>query len=406
MKKQQRSVLQALGDGVPGAMPLSGLRILDLTRLLPGAFCTQMLAEFGAEVIKIEQPQVGDYWRDETPKLGGTGARYASLNRLKKSLTLDLKSPAGRQVFLAMVEQCDVVIEGFRPGVVHRLGIDWPTLRARNSRVVMVSLSGFGQEGPLSRIAAHDLNIVGLSGALDLAGPPDGEPAVPALPLGDIGGGSLMAVIAVFAALRQRDITGEGRYVDIAMLDGLIYWLQPAYFQSLARGAPPKRGADPLLGGAAWYRPYRTSCGGAMVVGAYEPKFWTTFCTVMGVPEFIDTQFGDAATQRSMMARLEAIFISRSRAQWSEVFDEVDCCVTPVLNLLEAVDSSQMKARGMKETDGSGNSGHISNPIRIAGVSAPPSTPPPALGEHSREVLRSFGFDDRQISDLEVAGVI
>lgn len=387
-------------------LPLAGERVLDLTRLLPGAFCSQMLAELGAEVIKIEQPGIGDYWRDEEPLVGGQGARYAALNRMKKSLALDLAKPAGKEAFLRLVRQSHLVLEGFRPGVMKRLGLDWPVLRDRNPRLIMISLSSFGQEGPLSHTAAHDLNILGLSGALELSGDRDAEPAVPGLPLGDVGGGSLLAFAGALVAMRQRDSAGEGQYLDVSMLDGLAYWLAPNYLQSLGWGRNPERGVDPIIGGAAWYRAYRTACGGAMVVGAYEAKFWKTFCECMGVPELVERQYGDAETQRAMMRTLEVIFLTRTRDEWTAHFEGCDCCVTPSLGLLEAMSSPHAKARGLVVGDAGALGVHIRNPIRIGQDDAKAAARPPHLGEHTEEVLSSFGFDESEMESLRRAGVI
>ncbi len=386
--------------------PLEGVRVLDLTWLMPGGFATLMLADFGAEVIKIERPGSGDYWRDEQPQLAGVGARFAALNRNKSSLTLNLKHEKGRAILLDLVESADVLIEGFRAGVMARLGLGWHELSNRNGRLIMLSLSSFGQSGPWRDKASHDINVMGLSGALELSGGADAAPAVPCLPVGDIGAGSLMAVVAILLALRQLEMTGEGQAIDIAMLDGLGLWLAPSFFEMRASGTPPRRGRHHVLGGAAWYRAYRTRCGGSMVVGAYEQRFWSAFCNRMGVPEFINQQFADAEVQQEMMSRLESLFAARSRAEWEAVFADEDCCVTPSYDLAEAFVSPQMHARKMLATGAGGEAAHVVNPIRLAGIEPRAATPSPTLGQDSAAVLRRLGLDDEAIAGLRREGVI
>ena len=380
--------------------------MLDLTWLMPGGFATLMLADFGAEVIKIERPGSGDYWRDEKAQLAGVGARFAALNRNKSSLTLNLKHEKGRAILLDLVEGADVLIEGFRPGVMARLGLGWDELRNRNGRLIMLSLSSFGQSGPWRDKASHDINVMGLSGALELSGAADASPTVPCLPVGDIGAGSLMAVVAILLALRQLETTGEGQAIDIAMLDGLGLWLAPMFFEMRASGTQPRRGCHYALGGAAWYRAYQTRCGGSMVVGAYERRFWAAFCTRMGVPEFIDQQFADAEIQQEMMTRLESLFAGRSRAEWETVFADEDCCVTPSYDLAEAFASPQMRARKMLAPGGSDEVVDVTNPIRLAGIEPRVATPAPTLGQDSVSVLHRLGLDDGAIAGLRREGVI
>ncbi|MCC7347450.1 MAG: CoA transferase [Variibacter sp.] len=387
--------------------PLDGVRVLDLTRLLPGAMCTLMLADFGADVIKVEQPEIGDYWRSEEPKAGPFGARFTAFNRNKRSLTLDLKVPQGRQAFLRLSASADILIEGFRPGVMDRLGLGWPVLKARNPRLVFCALSGFGQDGPWHARAGHDVNYLGLTGALELTGDPGSPPPVLGLPVGDIGAGSLMAFAAITLALRQREQTGQGCAIDTSIYDGLLFW-QGMQAAQLFAGAPPRRGRDLTLGGGAWYRSYGTKDDGWMVVGAYEPKFWRSFCAVMGTPEFIDDQWADEPRQRAMMARFEAIFRTRTRAEWEAAFAAADCCVTPSFDLAEALASEHAAARGVvrRGRDGNCEIAYLANPLRLEGVETMPFAPAPALGQDSEAVLAEAGFSADEIAALRAAGGI
>ncbi|MCL4188078.1 MAG: CoA transferase [Rhodobacteraceae bacterium] len=384
--------------------PLTGLRILDLTRLLPGGFATGMLAEFGADVLKIEQPGSGDYWREEEPRLGGMGARFVALNRGKRSLSLNLKDPRGRAILLDLCRTADVLVESFRPGVMERMGLGVPVLRAGNPRLVLASLSAFGNSGPWRDMATHDVNVMGLAGALDLSGDADDVPAVPGIPFADIGG-ALATVVAVLVALRRRDATGEGQVAEVAMFDALAYCLSSTAAEAMALGVSPRRGEAPVLGGAAWYRAYRTACGGAMVVGAYEPKFWAAFCTRAGCAELIPLQFGPLPVQRQMMARLSELFATRSRAEWVELLDGLDCCVTPSLELAEALDSPQMQVRGLVQRDASGHAG-IRNPVRLEGIDLSAAGPAPWHGADSDTVLAGLGLDADAIAALRSDGVI
>lgn len=387
-----------------GKAALAGIRVLDLTRLLPGGMATAMLAEFGAEVLKIEQPGTGDYWREETPRAGELGARFSALNRGKHSLALNLKDPRGREILLALCADADVLIEGFRPGVMDRLGLGASALQQANPGLTVVSLSAFGNSGPLRDLASHDINVAGLAGVLDLSGDADSAPAVPGLPFSDIGG-ALMAVIAVLLALRQKGVQSRGAVAEIAMYDALAYCLSTTIAEARASDQPVTRGVSPVQGGSAWYRSYRTACGGAMVVGAYEAKFWKTFCEIMGCPEFVELQFGDRATQHRMMSHLEALFAERSRAEWERIFEGHDCCVTPSLTVLEAVDSAQMQARGLPQR-GEGGVFFVRNPVRFADMDPAASGEVPGLGRDTEKILAGLGYSPAMIEQMRRDGVV
>ncbi len=255
--------------------PLNGVRVLDLSRLIPGPFCTLILSDLGASVDKLEDPHVGDYLRVFPPMKRGLSGRFNALNRDKRSLCLDLKKPEGRDALLRLARHYDVVVESFRPGVLDKLGVGFAALARENPRLVMLSISGYGQDGPLRDRAGHDLNYIALGGVLGVAGPPDRPPPTPAVQLADIAGGALFGAVGILAALYERERTGRGQQVDVSMCEGALAFLIPELGSYDAAGTPPRRGGELLIGGAACYGVYRTKDGRFLSVGALEPKFWT-----------------------------------------------------------------------------------------------------------------------------------
>jgi crotonobetainyl-CoA:carnitine CoA-transferase CaiB-like acyl-CoA transferase len=342
---------------------LAGIRVLDLTRLLPGGFCTLLLADFGADVIKVEDMGAGDYARADPPS-------FAALNRGKRSIQVDLKSDAGRAAFLRLARDADVVVESFRPGVMDRLGVGWEVLREVNPTLVYCAITGYGQDGPLRDRAGHDLNYLARTGVLALSE----HPVQSSVQIADVAGGALMAAFGILAALR----TGKGQFVDISMADGALSLLAMPAAQLLAGGPVPRRGELVLGGRLLCYRPYRCA-DGWVSVGALEPTFWAAFCRGVGRPDLIEHQFDAPGSEAH--AAVEAICASRTRAEWDAFNAEHDCCVEPVLELDEALADAQ--ARGM--VAGS----VLGNPIRLSETPADPFRgPPPGLGEHTDELLR------------------
>ncbi|HJV82651.1 CaiB/BaiF CoA-transferase family protein [Noviherbaspirillum sp.] len=334
--------------------PLHGVRILDLTRLLPGPMATMHLADMGAEVIKIEDPGLGDYARTMGPVRKEVSQFFIAVNRGKQGMRLDFKNTGQREEFLAMVENADVVVESFRPGVMDKLGVGWDTLRQRNPKLVMCAISGYGQDGPFSQMAGHDINYVGLAGMLEQNVGPDGIPALPNLQIGDLLGGAQAAVQGILAALIGAKTTGQGRFVDVSMTDAVFaHNIMPLVaVNNFGRTAPP--GRDLLTGGVPCYNVYRTRDGRFMAVGALELKFWEACCDVLGRPDLktrhwsLGQKVGDSDAM-AVKAELDAIFAQESLATWSERFATSDCCVTPILCADEAVDHPLFRARGMIE---------------------------------------------------------
>ena len=329
------------------AKPLAGLTVLDLTRLLPGPLATMHLGDLGAEVIKIEDPGVGDYARSMGAMHGDTSYVFQLVNRNKKSLVLDLKDAADKAVLLGLVDSADILVEGFRPGVMAKLGLDYATLSARNPRLVYASISGYGQTGPYAQRAGHDINYLGYAGVLDQIGAAGGAPALSNLQVADLLGGTLTSLVGVLAAVIDARASGRGRQVDVAMTDAALAHAIFPMAEVLAEGETRPRGEDLLTGAVPCYGVYETQDGRHMAVGALEEKFWQLTCDTLGRPDLKPYHLARGAEGAYARAQLEAIFRAQPLAHWTAVFDAVDCCVTPVLRLHESLQHPQIQARGM-----------------------------------------------------------
>lgn len=383
------------------ALPLAGVTILDLTRLLPGGFCTLMLSDLGADVIKIEEPGRGDYLR-AFPPLGKTqSALFTALNRGKRSVAIDLKTPQGRDLLLALARRADVLIEGFRPGVLARLGLGVDALQAANGRLIVCSISGYGQRGPLRARAGHDLNYLGYAGALPFFAPRGGgRPIVPGVQLADLGGGAFPAAVAILAALFERERAGRGRVIDISMTDGALHWLTMYAAELWSAGAPAEGGRGPLSGGYACYSVYATADGRALTVAAVEPHFWANLCRMLGREPFIALQYAPWPHQERMFADLDALFAARTQAEWLAFFGDAEVCVGPVYTLAEALDAAPER-RATIEQPGEGALAQLDG---LLGLTS--DRPAPALGQHSDELLAALGYGPPAIAALREAGVV
>jgi alpha-methylacyl-CoA racemase len=369
---------------------LGGLRVLDLSRLLPGGFCSLLLADFGADVIKVEDTAAGDYLRADP-------AAFVALNRGKRSIRIDLKNPDGREAFLRLVRDADVLLESFRPGVMDRLGVGYEHLRGANRRLVYCAITGYGQDGPYAKRAGHDMNYLALTGLLGLTGEPDGPPIQAAGQIADIGGGALMAAFGILAALREREQSGEGQFVDVSMADGALSWLAMDAARYLAHGHVPQRGRAQLAGGLICYRPYRCA-DGWVTLGALEPKFWRAWCEGVGRPELVEQQFAPVGSD--VHREVEAVFAARTRNEWRAFNDEHDCCIEPVLGLDEALESDLVRARGMVVEGGLGT------PVKLSRTPGDPSRPGPGLGADGDVVLAGAGYSADEIARLRESGAI
>ena len=367
-------------------MPLQSIRVLDLSRLLPGPFCTMILADFGAEVIKIEEPKLGDYARFYEPKVDEYGAMFHSLNRNKKSVALNLKAEEDKQKFLQLVKDADVLVESFRPGVMERLGLNYEILKEINPRLIYCAITGYGQTGPYAKLPGHDINFISYAGLLHLMGERDGKPLVPAVQVGDIGGGAYPAVVGILLALQEREKSGEGQFVDISMLDGVLSWLQATLPNYLQAGEDVKRGEQMLSGGLACYEVYQTKDSRWLSVGALEPKFWQAFCETIGKPDFIGKLNAPIDEQYRMKHEIQSIIFTKTLDEWMELFKKVEACVSPVLDFSEVVEHPQVQAREMILEKH--NQKYIGIPIKLSRTPGSIKTKAPKLGEHNDEFLQ------------------
>jgi crotonobetainyl-CoA:carnitine CoA-transferase CaiB-like acyl-CoA transferase len=385
---------------------LDDVRVLDLTRLLPGPFCTMLLADFGADVIKVEDTTGGDHMRWMAPVVGEYSAMFHPVNRNKRSLAIDLKNPLGHEAFLRLVDGADVVVESFRPGVMDRLGIGYDALHERSSRVVLCSISGYGQDGPYRDHAGHDLNYAAVAGVLLLGGTVDAAPAMPGLQVGDLGGGALHAALAIMVALHHAARTGEGQHCDISMVDGLISWASVHASQLFATGVAPEPGNGMLTGRYPCYRIYACA-DGFLSVGTLEPKFWHAFVHAIGVPEEADRGFAEGAQGERAIAAVQAVLMGRTRAEWREALDGLDVCVEPVLALDETFEHPQVRSREMRLDAGAGRpTAQTGFPIRLTGSPASFRRGAPGYGEHTDEVLTEAGYDEAALASMRAAKVI
>jgi alpha-methylacyl-CoA racemase len=383
----------------PLAGALAGIKVLDLSRLLPGPYLTMVLADMGADVVKVEDPRVGDYIRAFPPAKAGMGGRYLAINRGKRSAALDLKAPAGRDAFLRMAARADVVVESFRPGVMDKLGVGWAALSAANPRLVMCSISGYGQTGPYVERAGHDLNYISLAGVTAMGGGErGGPPTIPGVQIADLAGGALWSATAILAALVGRDRTGAGAHLDISMTEGSLALLA-AELGNQDCGARPTRGVEAINGGMACYQLYRTADDRWLSVGALEPKFWLAFAAAIGRrPDLAELAAGPA-DQARIRGEIQAVIATKPLAAWLEILAAHDCCAEPVLELDELADHPLHRAREVFFVLDGGSAGPIRQVRTPVGTPANP-TMPPRLGEHTRAVLADYGFSLEEIEAI------
>jgi crotonobetainyl-CoA:carnitine CoA-transferase CaiB-like acyl-CoA transferase len=391
-------------------LPLEGVRVLDLTRLLPGPYGTQLLGDLGAEVIKIEEPTTGDYYREQEPLLTDGNSRiFAMINRNKKSVALDLKDDRGHEAFMQLAETADVVIEGFRPGVVERLGIDYDAVSDRNESIVYCSLSGYGQEGPYEQWAGHDINYIGIGGLLGMTGSPDDDPVIPGVPVADFAGG-MMTAFAAMVGLRGAEATGEGEYFDLAMTDIIVSWLTlyaPMVFDDAS--TPPERGGTMPAGKYPCYDVYETADGEHVTLGAMEFKFWAAICEELGLPEYAnpDDHFPEGKRSAEIRAALTEAFAERTRAEWLDRLDPEEVPVAPVNDVGEMWEDPQVQHREMvteMETE-SGSIPVVNTPVRPAGDHDYVRSRHPGLGEQSAQLLAELDIDGETLEEMFDAGV-
>lgn len=392
---------------------LSGVRVLDLTRALAGPYCTLMLGDYGADVIKIEMPGRGDDTRHwGPPYIDGESAYFLSINRNKRSLTLNLKDPAGREVFMRLARNADVVVENFTPGVVNRLGIDYEAVKAENPRIVYSSISGFGQTGPYREKPAYDQMMQGLGGIMSLTGDPDGQPQKTGVALADIGAG-MLAAYAVMTALFHRERTGVGQYIDVSMLDLQVAWLTYQAATYFATGAPPPRvgAAHPNL---VPYQAFKCADGKYINVAVGNERFWQRFCKALGredlaeMPEYAQNK--DRVKNRDqLVALLQQEFDTRSTDRWVDILEEAGVPCGPINDLADVFSDPQVKARDMLLEVQHPSAGKIKQtgiPIKFSATPGSIDSPPPLLGQHSKEILLELGYSQDEVEALGQQEVI
>ncbi|WP_431027581.1 CaiB/BaiF CoA transferase family protein [Lysinibacillus sp. LZ02] len=375
------------------SLPLDHIKILDLSRLLPGPYCTQVLADFGADVIKIEEPELGDYMRWENEKLDDAGgAMFHSLNRNKRSITLDLKSEYGKQIFKELVKTADVVLESFRPGVMERLGLSYEVLNTINEKLIYCAITGFGQTGPYMDMPGHDVNYLSYAGIMELQGEETRKPILSSIQIADIAGGAQQAINGILLALFERTVSGKGQFVDISMLDGSVSLLQTTLAEYLVSNDVPKRGQPYLSGGLACYDVYRTKDDRHLSVGALEMKFWRPFCQVIGEETFIEQLNAPSDIQQKMRLRIQEILFEKTLEEWMQTFQHVGTCVSPILTFDEVVENPQIKVRDMiiDIAHDNGSVKQIGIPIKLSRTPGSIRTSAPKLGEHNDQIINAL----------------
>jgi crotonobetainyl-CoA:carnitine CoA-transferase CaiB-like acyl-CoA transferase len=401
------------------AQALEGITVLELSRVSPGAFCTMMLADMGAEVLKVETPPSSQTAAGSG--VSATEARQAALsyvNRNKRSIGVNLKTAAGQQILRQLAAQADVLVEGFRPGVLQRLGADYPTLSQTNPRLVYCSLSGFGQDGPYRDLPAHDLNYLAISGVLNLIGKAGEPPAIPLNLIADYGGAAMHGVVGILLALFARHQTGRGQHVDVAYLDTTLSLLAatPLMQNVFATNTVPQRGNGPYTGQYAFYTTYETKDGALLSVGCSEPWLWENLCTALGRPELAPYYRrpehlwrAPNAEETAVREALQTIFRQRTRHEWVAFLSDKNVCIGPVNTLPEVFDDPQVRHRQMlleHHTDTVGKVHQAGIALKLSDTPGQVRRLGPTLGQHTTEVLTALGYSSEDIAQLRASGVV
>jgi len=382
---------------IPSAGALEGIRVLDLSRMLPGPYCSMILADHGAEVIAIEDR-----------KFQEDGLFFNDLNRNKRHMSLNLKAPEGLEIFFKLAAKADVVLEGFRPGVVQRLGVDYETVRQSNPRIIYCSISGYGQTGPLRNRVGHDVNYLSTAGVLDQIGEKGGRPIIPGVQIADIAGGSMNAAIGILLALFAREKTGTGQYIDISMTDGIVGLLSlPNYFTALT--GQRQRPSDTLLSHRyACYNTYETADGRFISIGAVENKFWQRLCLHLGRPEYGPLQY-DEKRREEIIEDLRGVFLRKTVAEWDLELSTLEVCFAVVKTLAEILTDPLFREREMV----SGYTGEKDEekfgfgiPVKLSETPGSLRTVPGTFGEQTREILEELGYSAEQIETFLANGVL
>ena len=393
-------------------LALEGIKVLDFCRNAPGMFCTMVLADLGADVLMVERPM--DETRSAYEKIvaGIDGpederrhAAFNALQRNKRSIGLNLKETEAQNIFHQLVETADVVVEGFRRGVMDRLGAGFQTVRSINPRTVYCSVSGYGQDGPYSQMAGHDINYISFAGALGLIGPEDGKPAIPLNLIADYAGGGLCGAVGILSALMARERTGNGQYVDIAMSEGVLYMLSGLISDVLSRGIKAERGGNRLNGGAPYYNVYKTKDGGYFSIAAIEPWFWENLCRALEREDLLPHQDATGAKKAEVEQALAEAFLTKTRDEWFETLKDQNISAGKVYSLEEALDDPHAQQRGMvleiesRDVPG-GKVRQVATPIHLSETPGNVRHLGSVTGQHTSDVLKELGFDPAAVADL------
>jgi len=391
------------------ASALEGIRILDLTRFLPFGYCTMLLADLGADVLKIEEPKIGDEQRQHLPKLKKEGVVFLLVNRNKKSMKLNLKTVQGVKILHQLVEKYDVLFESFRPGTMDRLGLGYDNLKEINPRLIYCSATGYGQDGPYKNSPGHDINYIGLTGILGKTGRYTiGHPVVPGVLIADMASG-LFSAFAILAGLMARERTGKGQYIDLSMIDCMVSFNTQHIANYIAGFGEWQEGALGLTGETAYYNVYATKDGKYLCLGNLEERFWENLCKIIGRQDLIEYQFSGAQKQKEIMRELSSIFLGRTRDEWLELMRDEDICVGPVNSVEEVLADPHILHRGMileVEHPVEGKIPQIGFPIKFSETPGDIRTPAPTFGQHTDQILNELGYRAWEIEGLKESGII
>ena len=387
--------------------PLDGLRVLDLSRLMPGPLCTMILGDLGADVIKVEQPEIGDYARSAPPLLGNTGSAFLMLNRNKRSITLNLKKAEGQEILRKLAAKADVFVESYRPGVAERLGVGYQAISQVNERIIYCSISGFGQSGPYRDLVGHDLTYTAYSGAIGATGSKDGPPVIPAIQVSDIQA-AMYATIAITAALYRREKAGKGEFIDISLMDAAVAsMIMPMSFH--LAGESTERGSSFLSGGAPFYNIYETADRKYVAIAPLEPKFWIELCSVLRLEKYQDKQLTSEAEANRIREDLAGIFRQKARDEWVKILNEREIPCAPIYDVREVLADPHVRSRKMifeMETEAFGRLNQLATPIRVSHSPLTARSPPPRLGEHTLQILQELGYSMSDVEQLKSEGTI
>lgn len=377
---------------------LEGIKILDLSRLFPGPYCSMILADLGADVLRIEDR-----------RFAGEGPGMPTVMRNKRHMTLNLKHPQGKDIFYRLAREGDVILEGFRPGVTARLGIDYESIKRINKKIIYCSVTGYGQDGPYRNMVGHDVNYLSFGGVLGLNGEAGGDPVIPPIQVADMAAGGMNAALGIMGALIARQRTGRGQYIDISMLDGIVAMLPFPVSLLWGLGQNPRRGDTLLSGRYPCYSVYETREGGFISIGALEPRFWEALCRKMGREDFIPSQYDEGEKKEEIFSFLRATFKTKTREEWMEELKDVDVCLGKVLSLEETLRDPQVVSRRMVTDFADPRKGKmrlLSSPLKLSDTPPDIRTAPADFGEHTEEVLGELGFNADQIEELKKSGAV